>query len=273
MKIKYWGVRGSVPTPESDKLKVGGNTSCVELNINDVRIILDMGTGIRGLGKIISQEIKDGSSKEIYIMLSHTHWDHIQGFPFFSPIYDKTANITIFGPDKANRQLEAVLAGQMEYEYFPIKFSHLPAKIRFYELSEGYHSLIDGIQITAKRHIHPGVAFGYRIQSGEKSIVYSTDTEHYQSILDKRVIELSEDTDLLIHDAQYTDDEIGFRLGWGHSTWMQAIQVAKESKAKKLALFHVDPDRNDEECLDIEKKAQIVFNKTNLAIEGQEINI
>jgi ribonuclease BN (tRNA processing enzyme) len=161
----------------------------------------------------------------------------------------------------------------MEYDYFPVKFSHLPARMKFFELDEGIHNILDGVQIISKRHIHPGVAFGYRIQYNGRSMVYSTDTEHFHNVIDKRVIELAEGTDVLIHDAQYTDDEIGFRLGWGHSTWSQAIQVAREAKAKKLLLFHSDPDRTDEDSFRIEKEAQALFPVTELATEKKIIEI
>ena len=271
MLVKFWGVRGALSTPESNKLKVGGNTSCIEINLGDKQIILDAGTGIRPLGKVIAKNIIAGKGKNIYIFLSHTHWDHIQGFPVFAPAFFSDAVINIFGPAKANRKLDSIFTGQLAYDYWPVKFNHLPARIRFYELNEGLHTLMDGITVTVRRHIHPGVAFGYRFDYKGHSVVYSTDTEHFQNSLDKRVIELSENADLLIHDAQYNDDEIQSRLGWGHSTWKQAIQVAVDAKVKKLALFHHDPERPDETAFKIEKEARIIFPETQLAIEGNEI--
>lgn len=273
MRIRFWGVRGSVPTPEADKLKVGGNTSCVEVRAASHCIILDMGTGLIPLGKKLAQEIKDGTLTEIIILLSHTHWDHIQGLPFFAPAYIPGMKITIYGPSKANRRLELVLAGQMEYDYFPVKFSHLPAKIDFRELPEGVHQLREGVKVSARRHIHPGVAYGFRIEAEGKKLVYSTDTEHFQDMIDKRVVELSEDADLLIHDAQYCESEMGFKLGWGHSTWRQAVQVCLEAKAKKLALFHHDQDRTDSACDEIETEAKIALPSAFLAREGLEIEI
>ncbi len=274
MLIKFWGVRGSVPTPDADKMQVGGNTACIELNNGKSRLILDMGTGIRGLGKIVAKEIgKLPEKKEIFILLSHTHWDHIQGFPFFGPIFMNNANINILGPERANRKLGDLLAGQMEYDYFPVKFTHVPAKINVFELSEGHHRIFDGLQISAKRHIHPGVTFGYRIQFDNTSIVYSTDTEHYQNVIDKRVVDIAEGADILIHDAQYTDEEIGFRLGWGHSTWRQSIQVAQEAKVKKLVLFHSDPDRSDDDSFKIENEAQKIFPSACLARDSLELEL
>jgi phosphoribosyl 1,2-cyclic phosphodiesterase len=272
MKVRFWGVRGSIPTPDLNKMKVGGNTSCVEVKLDNQRIIFDMGTGVRALGHSIANEMAQGLVKNIFIILSHTHWDHIQGLPFFAPLF-MNINLTIFGPAKANRKLEDLLSAQMEYDYWPVKFSHLPAKINFQELSEGFYKINDSIQIWTKRHIHPGMAFGYRLDCNGKSLTYSTDTEHFQNVLDKRVIELCEGTDLLIHDAQYTEKEIGSRLGWGHSTWNQAIQVAQAAKAKRVALFHMDPERTDEEAFSIQESARKILPTSFLALEGNEVEL
>jgi len=273
MKVRFWGVRGSVATPEIDKLKVGGNTACIELELDNKRIILDAGTGIIGFGKFIFPIITNSEDKEINILLSHTHWDHIQGFPFLHLIYMPDIKINIYGPVKANRQLKKLISAQMEYDYFPVKFSHLPSQIEFYELSEGVYEIFDNIIITARRHIHPGLAFGYRIEYNGKVVVYNTDIEHFQNTLDKRVIELSENADILIHDAQYTDDEISYKSGWGHSTWKQAINVSKEANVKYLILFHHDSDRTDDQLFNIEKEAQKIFQNTFIAKEGLQIDL
>ncbi len=274
MLVRFWGVRGSIPVPEKEKLQVGGNTSCVEVEVHDkLRLILDMGTGIRLLGKKIVQEIKAGIEKENIILLSHTHWDHLQGFPFFDPIFMPNVHILLYGPSKANRKLERVLSGQMEYDYWPVKFSQLPSHLDFNELSEGVSELRPGVTVQAARHIHPGVAFGYRITYQGKSIVYSTDTEHFKNQMDQRVIDLAQDCDLLIHDAQYTDEELDFKLGWGHSSWMQAIKVAKEAHVKRLALFHQDPTRTDEQAFEIEKQAKAMLPQAFLAREGLTVDL
>lgn len=274
MLVRFWGVRGSTPTPDPEKLQVGGNTSCIEVEINQsLRIILDMGTGLRLLGKKIVQEYKDGIQKENIILLSHTHWDHLQGFPFFDPIFIPKLPVSIYGPAKANRKLERVLSGQMEYDYWPVKFSQLPCQLAFFELNEGETEIRPGVMIQACRHIHPGVAFGYRISYQGHSLVYSTDTEHFRNQMDKRVISLSQGADLLIHDAQYTDDELDFRLGWGHSSWMQAVQVAKEAGVGRLALFHHDPNRTDQDALAIEAHARELLPSAFLAREGMEVQL
>ncbi len=273
MKVRFWGVRGSIATPEEDKLKVGGNTSCVEVAFGDHSLIFDSGTGIRALGKRIAREIAKGKNREIIIVLSHTHWDHIQGLPLFAPFFIPGVKVKIFGPSKANRELKNLLAGQMEYDYWPVKLTQLPADIEFHDLGEGFHRLADGMEIYAKRHIHPGVAFGYRVEYEGKSVAYSTDTEHFQNQLDQRVIEIAEGTDLLIHDAQYTDEEIANKLGWGHSTWKQAVQVASEAGVSKLALFHQDPERSDIQAGEIEQRAIQSFQGSVLAREGLEITL
>ncbi|MGC8765178.1 MAG: MBL fold metallo-hydrolase [Brevinematia bacterium] len=273
MKVTFWGVRGSVPTPNLRMMKVGGNTSCVEVETEYGRVIFDMGTGIISLGKKLSKLIKEGKKKDIYIILSHTHWDHIQGFPFFEPIYFENCNIHIFAPQKPNRNIKEVLSCQMEYDFFPIKFSHIPAKTYFYELNEGFHSILPGITIVAEKHIHPGIAYGYRLITDSKSIVYCTDIEHFRNVVDKRLVQLAEGTDLLIHDAQYREDEITFRLGWGHSTWQQAVEVAKLSRVKSLVLFHIDPERTDEDAITIEGLAKKEFENTSVAREGNYIEL
>lgn len=273
MKVTFWGVRGSVPTPDFNKMKFGGNTSCIEVEIDSRQIIFDMGTGIVPLGRKISRLIKEGKKKEIFIILSHTHWDHIQGFPFFEPIYFDKCDIYIYGPWKPNRSLKETLSIQMEYDFFPIKFSHIPARLHFFELNEGFHSILPGVTIFAKKHIHPGIAYGYRLISEGKSLVYSTDIEHFQNEIDKRVLEISDGTDFLIHDAQYKREEMSFRLGWGHSSWEQAIEVAKLSKAKSLALFHLDPERTDEEAFEIERLAKQMFQNSFVAKENNSIEI
>jgi len=274
MMVRFWGVRGSTPITDRDKLEVGGNTSCVEVGIDETRtIILDAGTGIRMLGKQLVQEYQTtGKAKKLYIFFSHTHWDHIQGFIFFAPIYLSAFEMHLFGPGRANRHFADVFSGQMQYDYWPVKLSHLPAKISFYDLSEGGYQL-DGIRVQTRRHIHPGVAYTYRIEHEGKSVVYATDTEHFKGSLDDRVVDISRGAHLLIHDAQYTDEEIEARLGWGHSTWDQAIQVAQQARVEKLALFHHDPDRTDEACFAIEREAQQLYPPTFLAREGLSITI
>ena len=273
MKVTFWGVRGSVPTPDFRMMKVGGNTSCVEVETQNGDVIFDMGTGIVPLGKKIVNLLKKGEKKDILIILSHTHWDHIQGFPFFEPIYFDKCEIHIFGPQKPNRKLKEVLSFQMEYDYFPIKFSHIPANLHFYELTEGFHSIMPCITLFAQKHIHPGIAFGYRLICGNKSLVYVTDIEHFKNELDKRLIEMSEGSDLLIHDAQYKKEEITFRLGWGHSTWEQAVEVAKLAKVKQLSLFHLDPERTDEDAYEIENLAKKTFTSSFIAKERMTVEL
>lgn len=274
MQVKYWGVRGSIPVPEADKLGVGGNTSCVEVQ-NDAgkRIILDAGTGIRALGHVISQEMSQGANDEILLLLSHTHWDHIQGLTFFGPLFNQAATVRVYGPARANRRLEQLISGQMEYDYWPIKLSQLPCKLKFIELKEEVYAFDNGFKVTAKRHIHPGGAFGYRIEADGKSVVYCTDAEHFQNQVDNRVVELAANCDLLIHDSQYMDEEMEFKLGWGHSSWQQCIQVANEAKAKTLALFHHDPMRTDDACAEIEAKAKAVRASTVLARENMVMKV
>ncbi len=274
MQVKFWGVRGSIPVPEADKLKVGGNTSCVEvLTDSGKRLILDAGTGIRAVGHAVSQELQKGVNQDIILLLSHTHWDHIQGLTFFTPLFNQAATIRIYGPARANRKLEQLISGQMEYDYWPIKLSQLPCNLKFFELKEGIYTFDDGLKITSKRHIHPGGAFGYRIEAEGKTVVYCTDTEHFQNQVDKRVVELSADADVLIHDSQYMDNEMEFKLGWGHSSWQQCVQVANEARVKTLVLFHHDPMRTDDACVEIENQAKAARAGTLLSREGMVLKV
>lgn len=274
MRLKFWGVRGSVPVPEIDKMKIGGNTSCLELMVDDDRrIIFDAGSGIRGLGRKIAGEISAGKQEEILLFLSHTHWDHIQGLVFFTPLFIQGTRMRIIGPARANRTLEHLVSGQMEYDYWPVKLSQLPANIVFEEWKEGTYRVLGDVEIVCKRHIHPGGAMGYRINYGGKSFVYSTDTEHFKNQMDKRVIELAKDADVMVHDAQYKDEEMDFKLGWGHSSWQQAVQTANEAGVKKLVLFHHDPVRSDDQCEEIERLAQAQRPDAVLAREGMELEI
>ncbi|MGQ9629861.1 MAG: MBL fold metallo-hydrolase [bacterium] len=271
MKLKFWGVRGSIPVPQREMIDMGGNTSCIEIwTCDDELIILDSGTGIRGLGKSLLQR---GERIKGNILLSHTHWDHIQGFPFFAPAFIPGNEFTIYGAERYGKRLEDTMAGQMEYEYFPVEIDKMGASIKFRGLKEGKYKLGGSIDLTAGMHIHPNGAFGYRIECHGAVVVYITDVEHYPDRLDVRNVELAKGADLLIHDSQYTPEELPSKRGWGHSSWEQSVRVAQEAGVKDLILFHHDPDRTDDELREIEKKAQREFKNAHLAREGLEIEI
>ncbi|MFH1454010.1 MAG: MBL fold metallo-hydrolase [Armatimonadota bacterium] len=257
MKIRFWGVRGSIPAPGADTAKYGGNTACAQLIMEEDKfIIFDCGSGIRALGKNILTHYPDKNIKS-HILLSHTHWDHIQGFPFFGPAFIEGNQFIIYGPYDLNKKLEDTLAGQMEYRYFPVKLTDLKSRISIQEL-KGNEAVIDGVTVKAKYLNHTSPTLGFKIEHNGKALAYCTDNESYHiPSLDQKdyksefkkgdfeFVEFIKGVDLLIHDAQYTPEEHIQKAGWGHSNWKYAVQVAREAGVKKLVLFHHDPDHPD----------------------------
>ena len=272
MKITFWGVRGTLPTPDLDKMKTGGNTTCVEVRINeDMIIIFDAGTGIVNLGKKLLEEFAGKKLPPIYLFLTHAHWDHLQGFPFFSVLFSKNAQINIYGSAGKNRSLEDLIMMQMDNDFCPISYPKLPSYIDYFEIGEEAILLPNDVKIISKKHIHPGGALSYRVEYKDKVFVFNTDTEHYATRLDPRVIEISQDADLMLHDAQYTEEQIESLIGWGHSTWQQAVEVAKTANVKQLGLTHHDIKRTDKEINALEKKAKKAFDNSFFCRENESI--
>ena len=274
MKVTFYGTRGSIPVAERDFLQFGGNTACIFLSFDNGRVaILDAGTGIRKLGEyLIHRSIEQYDN--IFIGLSHTHWDHIQGFPFFNPAYDPKRHFTIaiYGKDRKINSLENIFQIHMQQEYFPVPLEKMGAILTFWQPDMSSFTTPSGVQVVTSRHNHPGGAYGYRITEGTKTIVYCTDIEHGEEI-DLNVVTLARNADLLIHDAQYSPDELKDKKGWGHSSWEQAVEVAKQAGVKKLALFHHDPEHNDAFLQNMEKQCQKRFAESFFAREGMEITI
>lgn len=259
--------------PGPDTVRVGGNTPCVEIRTMDREVIvLDAGTGIRLLGLDLDQEPIE---RLIAVLLfSHTHWDHIQGLPFFSPARLRNNRLVILGERRVDRQLEQVLAGQMINAYLPFTLEDLHADLLIKEVHDGEMFIVgNSTSILAKRLPHPGGVFGYRVNCQGKATVYATDVNHPPGDPAPCVIELAQDADLLIHDAQFTPEEKRERQGWGHSSWMEAIEVAQRANVRRLALFHHDPLHTDDELEEIEQQAQAVFPPTFLAREGMELTL
>lgn len=274
MKVTFYGTRGSIPVAEPEFAQFGGNTSCVFVAFNNGRIgILDAGTGIRKLGHDFSSR-RIEQYDNIFIGLSHTHWDHIHGFPFFKPAYDPRRHFTIsiYGKDRRANNLASIFATQMQQEYFPVPLEKMGATLIFWQADITEFTTPSGVHVQAVRHNHPGGAYGYRITEGQTTLVYCTDVEHASGI-DPNVVALAVNADLLIHDAQYTPEELKQKRGWGHSSWEQALEVAFHAKVKKLALFHHDPEHNDAFLLNVEKECQRIFHNAFLAREGLEVEI
>jgi phosphoribosyl 1,2-cyclic phosphodiesterase len=273
MRVRFWGVRGSTPTPQRDHLKYGGNTSCVEVrtDANEI-LIFDGGTGIRLLGKELEQEF-NGSRIRAHVFFSHFHIDHIQGLPFFTPLYDKDNHFTFYfaGRRDANLVMDA-LAGIMANPYFPVDMSKLPCIRDYIDLAEGTFRVAD-TKILVKKLNHPQGCVGYRITQGKKVIAYCTDLERGPEWSENNFRELARDADCLIVDAQYTPDEYADHEGWGHSTWKESVENAIEAGVKKIVLFHHDPYHNDQAIEDILAEAQKMHPDVIAAREGLEVPV
>jgi len=274
MKVRFWGVRGSIPVPGPSTNRYGGNTSCVEVRPRGGwPIIIDAGTGIRRLGQTLMDERFGDGSGTAHILISHTHWDHIQGMPFFSPLYRAGNRVNVFARQRGDTHLQAVFASQTEDPYFPVPLTALKASIEFHELVEGNRFEIDGTMVTCTRLNHPWIAMAYRLDCDGASVVYCSDTAPFTDLLLEHefiktppsvgaplpptvakqlatmrasLVALCKGADLLIYDTQFTVDEYQLRPHWGHSTPDDAIAIAREAGVKTLCLFHHAPLRTDD---------------------------
>jgi phosphoribosyl 1,2-cyclic phosphodiesterase len=269
MKIRFWGVRGSIASPGPDTAGVGGNTSCVEVLCGKTRIVLDAGTGLRALGNELIMRQEDPS---LTLLLSHYHWDHIQGLPFFVPVYMKTTNLTIVGGPNGIMSVREALEHQMSAPVFPVRLDDVGAKIATREVKTGESFDAGEARVRVARGNHPGGVVAYRIEHEGKSIVYATDTEHYACV-DPALRALADGCDVLIYDAQYTPDEYRTKVGWGHSTYVAGAELAKASGARQYVLFHHDPMRSDAEVDDVERRARELFPASVAAREGLAIDL
>jgi len=255
--ITFWGTRGSVSTPGRITEKYGGNTPCVSLSHRGTTVILDAGTGIRNLGlELVQGEDTQAHPLSLHLFLSHTHWDHIQGLPFFQPAYLESTHLTIYGSPKKERFLGAVLKGQMDYDYFPVDMSSLTAEIHIQEISEEIIQL-GPIKVDWQEQVyHPGGSVRYRFHIKGKKIVYATDieldqlfcetdTDEKRESLCREYLEFIDKADLLIADGMYTGDEYPNKRGWGHSSIPVLIEIACRARVRQLAVFHHDPQHSD----------------------------
>jgi len=262
-RVRFWGVRGSIPAPGPTTVRYGGNTSCIEVRANDEIIILDAGTGLRGLGRELMAEF-DGRPLKLTLLLSHTHWDHIQGLPFFQPIYEPRCHLRILGFEGARQGLVNVLSGQMESQYFPVPFGQLPGNIEIEELKD-MNFQVGTVRVQACFANHPGICVGYRLFTNEGSVAFFPDNEPHcrhqgttpiaptkgQGSLDyaraeeQKMIEFLRGAEVLILDAQYDRDEYKDHVGWGHGCVDDALALAIKAGIKQFFLFHHDPDHDD----------------------------
>lgn len=266
MQVKFWGTRGSIAVPGAETTIYGGNTTCLEITLlGGRRIIIDAGTGIRALGAELAQE---GQATEILLLMTHIHWDHVLGFPFFAPIYDSRSKIIIDGLPTCIKGLRYAFENKMGDGFFPVKFSDLKAKITFLKKITQGKLEIDGGHIESVLLQHPQGALGFRIWEQGKSLVFMTDnelkTDRKRSF--KRYVGFCREADVLIHDAQYTPEENQDRRGWGHSDYQAAFELAAAAGVKKLVLFHHDPSRTDTQQAELTGACRQVAQEKNSAL-------
>ncbi len=269
LAVRFWGVRGSVPAPGPATAKYGGNTSCVEVEAGAERIVFDMGTGFRCLGNALA-----GKPVNATIFLSHYHWDHIQGLPFFGPAFDPRSRLTVYGANRQGQGVGEILHGQMLAPYFPVGMDALRAKLDYRAIASGEQVSVGEVRVSARELSHPNGVLGYRVELGGKSIVYATDTEHGPES-DAALCELAEGADCLIYDTMYTTAEyqagVPSKKGWGHSTWEAGVAIVRQVGVRKLVLFHHEPRRSDEELEAMLADARRTWPDTVAAREGETL--
>ena len=269
--VTFWGVRGSLAAPGEATRRIGGNTSCVEVRRGDASLIFDAGTGLRACGEALLRE----APRDLHLFLSHLHWDHIQGFPFFGPAYVPGRPLMVHGPCEPE-VLRETLETQMRAPNFPVRFADLRSAVSLWGTSPGLIKHVGDFCVRAEALNHPGGVFAYRVESDDAVVVYSTDHEHGTDA-DERLIALAKDADLLIYDAMYTPEEYRgeagpSRVGWGHSTFEDAARVATAAGVKQLVLFHHDPSRSDDQVDALVDRARALFPCTLAAREGLRLH-
>ena len=275
--VRFWGVRGSIPCPGPSTVVYGGNTSCLEIRAGEKHVIVDIGTGVKPLGDwIMANDLKKGPL-DMDIFITHTHWDHIMGFPMFTPIFIPGTKIRILGPVSFDDDtLASIIGNQLSYRYWPVRQSELAAAIEYHELKETSMDLGGGLKVTTKYLNHPILCLGYRFEYQGKSIVTAYDHEPFRNLFptdpddpsyneeaaqegeaaakeeNEKILRFFSGADILIHDTQFTAEEFEKHLGWGHSSYDYAIDVSGRAGVNKLVLFHHDPNRSDEQLKSIE---------------------
>ncbi|MFP3868732.1 MAG: MBL fold metallo-hydrolase [Desulfobacteraceae bacterium] len=269
MEIRFWGTRGSIAAPGPLTIEYGGNTTCVEVVLKSgQRIVIDAGSGIRSLGDNL---LKSGQPVHLFLLITHSHWDHILGFPFFGPIYRRDTKIWVDGCPRGFWGLEAVFDSHQANGFFPVAFNELDAQIQpLGVIPQGAlkvgDAVLEGIELN-----HPQGGMGFRFREGDHCFVFLTDNElNPQAPPGKQLIDyarFAQDCELLVHDAQFTPEEIAARQGWGHSTYVEAVELALAARARRLRLFHHDPGRTDAQIRDIVSQAQQLVKSRNGHLE------
>jgi phosphoribosyl 1,2-cyclic phosphodiesterase len=276
MRLTFWGVRGSIPTPGKTTVRYGGNTPCLELRLDDEKLIIfDAGTGIRSFGDHL---INNGESVKAHLFITHPHWDHIQGFPFFKPAFIPGNELTIVGTERLEKSLSEIISEQMNRIYFPVQLHDLKAKIAFVPIRDEGEMQVHDALMKIMFVNHPGFTVGYRLEYRGKIFVYVSDNEPFDRAAaatltnfeprvkekfnaatgdpNQRVFDFCRDADVLIHDTTYTPEEYIDRVGWGHSDYLFTLRVANEANVKRLYLFHHDQNHSDDKVDEILKKCK-----------------
>jgi len=284
--VRFWGTRGSIATPGPATVKYGGNTACTEIRCGEQLLILDAGTGIRMLGLSLLEEFEERPIKG-HIFVGHTHWDHIQGFPFFAPAFQAGNEFTIYSLRGAEKPLERIFRGQMDSDYFPVRLTDMRAHLKFSEL-ESEVDVGGGARVSYVFLNHPGLAVGFRVRFEGRSVTYISDHETYSRLnpggrhpdpMDLEVAGFAANSDLLICEAQYTEEEYELKRGWGHSTFLDVLERTAQARAKSLAIFHHDPSHDDGFLDGMEEYCRRTIQERNygfrcfLAREGMSVEL
>ena len=272
--IHFWGVRGSIPCPGAETVRYGGNTPCIEMRVGGQRLIFDGGTGLRVLGQYLLGQMPVKAN----LLFTHSHWDHIQGFPFFVPAFIPGNRFHIYGAIAPNGStIEQRLNDQMLHPNFPVPLQIMAAQLEFHDINIGDVLEFGEVKVNTALLNHPGEAVGYRVSWNGYAAAYVTDTEHLPDKLDDNVLFLAHNADVLIYDATYTDEEYhspkSSKVGWGHSTWQEAVKVAKAANAKRLVIFHHDPLHNDDFLDNVGEQVAQHFPNSLMAREGLSIQL
>ena len=276
LTVRFWGVRGSIPCPGSNTVIYGGNTSCIEIRADDRLIIVDMGTGARPLGDFLMfNDLKKYGKIKADIFMTHTHWDHIMGFPMFTPVYIKNSELKITGPVVSKKEsLKNIFEAQFSHNFWPVRYEELAAKIEYNQIKETELDLGGGLSVTSKFLNHPVICLGYKFCYDNKSITVIYDHEPFSDAKEnKEIVRFVKDSDLLIHDAHFTREDYKKHKGWGHSPIDHAVKTAKDAKVKKLILFHHEPKHTDKQLKQLEKEYVNNDVKVIMAKEGMLLKV
>jgi len=276
LSAKFWGVRGSIPCPGPDTVIYGGNTSCIEIRAGERLLIVDLGSGARPLGDwLVDNDKKKYGSIKADVFITHTHWDHIMGFPMFTPIYGKGMELNLTGPVTCDDDnLKLIFEAQFSHNYWPVRLDELSVKVEYNQILETTLDLGGGLSVTSKLLNHPITCLGYRFNYQGKSIAVVYDHEPFNDEKEnEKIIQFLKGVDLLIHDAQYTKDEYPSHVGWGHSTLDNAVKTAEAAGAGKLVFFHHEPKHTDIELQQLENSYANNKIKCVMAKEGMVLEV